>query len=59
MKFDYTFDGAIMALHLMGSYPAAILMQREMKAYNEVKNGRIKIRKKLERKERTLGIHCK
>ena len=56
MKFDYTFDSAIVTSQLNGSYPSSIMFQRIMKAYKEVESGRIRMRKKWECK---LGIHCK
>ena len=56
MKLDYTFDSAIIASQLNGSYPVSILFQRVMKTYDEVEKGRIKMRKN---RECTLGIHCK
>ena len=56
MKFDYTFDSAILTSQLNGSYPFSIVFQRIMKAYKEVESGRIRMRKKWECK---LGIHCK
>ena len=56
MKFDYTFDSAILTSQLNGSYPISIVFQRIMKTYKEVESGRIRMRKNWECK---LGIHCK